>query len=1160
MAPKEFSKDAAFEVQLPNYNVKLWKSLHSQWRNQKFCDLKVVTTNGIVPMHSCVWSAFSDEMAKMVKEDAEAKSKFRLSVSLAVTSEVVLEIASVLYTGTFSPPKRLMAQLYSTVKYLEFSDLLDLIKKYYQDNSIDLLDEFTPSKESNHLRRVDTCEELEALHFCSKEHPNKLLERKGNNIAKGKKLRTLLNRIPQSSENSKFRLHQWSTLFDTESFSPPASSFSVFTPVAVQENSQNTNSEHGSFENGTLILKDRIKKEQDLDMEPEVFTCNFPSSGTLNSMDSWLKMRVKINRMKSKSFGQIPKSVSYGYVAGTGRMYIKNYANCALSNVQVEQSLPNCSLTCNSDSFEVEETSIQSNNSINTIGSILTDDVSTSLPVKKTTSSETISGENATSTPVIRPAQSASFSSHSDNTRIVDQTFQFSDYAVAEDAAQAVNNALNDHDHSGDCFITLCLQAIEQDHDYCQFPATGYNTDDVNAQTGTVSGKNMTKEIKREEDLNISEDSLLNSVLALDGEIKQEVDIGNFQSNKSRKSTTGNVDVVSDTTEKTYEDVHVTTARNIYKVRENPGGSVDIMRDNSFSKTRNIGKSSDMLSCTRKNSQTDQTPPNKDEPLKLPSKSAEISSVLPVRQGAGEASGSVEHSDSRLTSSTQISSTMINCFVSLEKLPEFETQLAISLDNDSSIGDQSPITSPFKDSATRTLSQTSAGSNKTGAETERLNDVVIWNSEVTNRASQQSSSTSQCSAVKNSKCDKSNCSKKQMNSYTKESTPLTPCKNTVGSRKTAREEGQAMEMDSHGNNLQSPEEYSRPVRKRKLSTRLAGCKLFGNPSLFQISEKKERRLKKPETKARSPRPSSEPPLLSSPNEAVSGSEIKPSNVYDNDSICNAETSGVHSKPNGTQEFSHEKWKLTVFLGNIDEKVRNRNDGEVLISDKPPGCYSNGPTLPTAAASFFECSECQRVFQKRENLTSHMYSVHKTCPISLHCSYCGHVAERPFELVQHSVQLHGDALPFKCPHESCSFSSSKRSDVVKHMMVHSSVKAVRCHRCGQHFKTVKNLQLHKNSCYNLKKYICEVCGRRFNIKSSMQKHVDTVHRGTKAYLCPDCGKTFSCNANLQRHMRIHKNSFPYPCQYCSAKFRHSNTLKDHAETKHGIHNFKPQKVL
>ncbi|GFR82633.1 hypothetical protein ElyMa_002367600 [Elysia marginata] len=133
MAPKKFARDMAFEMQLPDYNEKLWKSLHSQWRNQNFCDLKVVTINGIVPMHACVWSAFSDKMAKMVKEDAEAKSQFRFSVSLAVTSEVVHEIATALYTEIFSPPERLLAQLYSTVKYLGFSNLLDIIKMYSQD-------------------------------------------------------------------------------------------------------------------------------------------------------------------------------------------------------------------------------------------------------------------------------------------------------------------------------------------------------------------------------------------------------------------------------------------------------------------------------------------------------------------------------------------------------------------------------------------------------------------------------------------------------------------------------------------------------------------------------------------------------------------------------------------------------------------------------------------------------------------------------------------------------------------------------------------------------------------------------------------------------------------------------------------------------------------
>ena len=365
MFPKGLDGDVAFEKQLPDYNSKLWKGLYSQWRSRKFCDMKVVTTNGMVPMHACVWSAFSAEMAKMVREEPPSESKHQLSVSLAVSSEVVSYIVRALYTGMFSPPKRLLAQLYTTASYLGFSDLLDLMDQHCRSNSLDPLGGAGPmrNREDNMEEEVeDYVSAQNAVQSQPLPPPKSFKERVNKPYLKGKKMRTQLNRIntKQASQDPKVRLYQWSNVFSIESFAPktmPSKKSNVnYNATAPHretadngDNSQNKGSE-------AMILEDCIKDEVDADLEPKVFVCNIPESETLSTLDSWSKTRVKINRINltSKILAQAPKLASVDNVAGSKTMKAKlseGFSVCQKSSnpSSIKSRLPCSNLNkCNS--------------------------------------------------------------------------------------------------------------------------------------------------------------------------------------------------------------------------------------------------------------------------------------------------------------------------------------------------------------------------------------------------------------------------------------------------------------------------------------------------------------------------------------------------------------------------------------------------------------------------------------------------------------------------------------------------------------------------------------------------------------------------------------------------------------------------------------------
>ena len=334
--------------------------------------------------------------------------------------------------------------------------------------------------------------------------------------------------------------------------------------------------------------------------------------------------------------------------------------------------------------------------------------------------------------------------------------------------------------------------------------------------------------------------------------------------------------------------------------------------------------------------------------------------------------------------------------------------------------------------------------------------------------------------------------------------------------------------------------------------------------------------KRPKTRARSPTPSLSPPSSPCTEKDDDGNDASSWAQSSSDSESNQDDQDEYFNPEAyAEDGSSQKPGSSLCVENACEADRdgavNNPDiseelTEILSHSHSEECNTDLVTLSplhpktTSTSGVFKCQECSRVFLNKESLTKHEYTVHDVCPISMKCTYCGHLAKTSVELRQHSIQFHGDSKPFKCLHKGCCFSGIKRHDVVVHMMVHSNLKLFRCQNCGRSFKSEYLCRQHFNSCYNLKKFICEVCGKRFNQEPSMRQHVATMHEGAKPYLCTFCGKTFSSGGNLKRHLRIHKNSFPYPCKFCKAKFRHSNTLKGHVETKHKIRNFKPQRVL
>ena len=116
----------------------------------------------------------------------------------------------------------------------------------------------------------------------------------------------------------------------------------------------------------------------------------------------------------------------------------------------------------------------------------------------------------------------------------------------------------------------------------------------------------------------------------------------------------------------------------------------------------------------------------------------------------------------------------------------------------------------------------------------------------------------------------------------------------------------------------------------------------------------------------------------------------------------------------------------------------------------------------------------------------------------------------------------------------------------------------CTKCSLQFgnMTVYNMHLsivHKEnleikqeaSCDILEKEIeepekvslqCENCDKAFTTRSSLNRHVASIHEGKKPLKCDICGFSCSLNYNMKRHVAsVHGGKKPFKCDICDHSF-------------------------
>ncbi|XP_078538518.1 uncharacterized protein LOC144823664 isoform X2 [Lissotriton helveticus] len=108
-------------------------------------------------------------------------------------------------------------------------------------------------------------------------------------------------------------------------------------------------------------------------------------------------------------------------------------------------------------------------------------------------------------------------------------------------------------------------------------------------------------------------------------------------------------------------------------------------------------------------------------------------------------------------------------------------------------------------------------------------------------------------------------------------------------------------------------------------------------------------------------------------------------------------------------------------------------------------------------------------------------------------------------------------PYSCT--QCDKSYCLKTQLIRHMRIHSGVTGYACTACEKSFFTNTLLLKHYRTHTGERPHICTLCNKSFSRKDILDGHL-RIHSGDKPYKCTDCERSFPWKSNLNHHRRKH----------------------------------------
>ncbi|CAL8142068.1 unnamed protein product [Orchesella dallaii] len=114
---------------------------------------------------------------------------------------------------------------------------------------------------------------------------------------------------------------------------------------------------------------------------------------------------------------------------------------------------------------------------------------------------------------------------------------------------------------------------------------------------------------------------------------------------------------------------------------------------------------------------------------------------------------------------------------------------------------------------------------------------------------------------------------------------------------------------------------------------------------------------------------------------------------------------------------------------------------------------------------------------------------------LACDFCGKHFYNNSSLKQHT-SFHRPHRPYQCEHINCNKAYKTRSELNRHLVVHSGEKNFECRQCGKRFLRKQYLKTHLLRHEEALIWNCNLCSKMFVTQHDLDKHKVSYHKNGK----------------------------------------------------------------